>query len=173
MSAVTGVFTKDKSSVNIKYGERSRAIYPAISYWVVLDGESESGAYNDDLFRQLREANPLASLKYIVTVQSDTPGTNLQSLDTMAAPLFVTLKDHNDNFTQRKVEASAQHLSLGLSDTAIAKLVVVDVVGCGRQLHEVWVGLCAQKLQLEFDISPPGDDIDDAGLSSQHHKTSI
>ncbi|KAI0239087.1 hypothetical protein LSAT2_010152 [Lamellibrachia satsuma] len=157
VSAVTGVFTKGKGS--IKYGEGPGAVYPAVSYWVVLSSmsDSDAAATEQNLFWLLGDANPLASVKHIVTVRADKSGNNVQSLETMAAPLFVTLKDHRDSFTQRKVEASARHL--GLSDTVIAKLVVVDVVGCGRQLYEVVAGLHERKLQLELDISSPDDSV--------------
>ena len=158
VSAVTGVFTKGKGS--IKHGERPGTIYPAISYWVVLDSEAASAEV--ELFHQLGEANPSARIKYIVTVRADKQGgASLQSLDAMAAPLFVTLKDHRDSFTQRKVLRSARHL--GLDDTAIAKLVVVDAVNCGQPLYEACAGFWEQKLQLEFDMSPSDED---AGVSN-------
>ena len=158
VSAVSGVFTKDKG--RLESGERPRVIYPAISYWVVLSADADTDAAAGCLFRLLRESNPAATIKYIVTVRS---ASVQQSLESVAAPLFVTLKDHNDSFTQRKVQSSAQHL--GLRDAIIAKLVVVDVAGCGRPLFDVWTGLCAQKLLLEFDISPP--DGDTADLSAR------
>ena len=157
VSAVTGVFTKGKGS--IKHGERPGTIYPAISYWVVLGSASDSDAASAELelFQQLGEANPSARIKYIVTVRADKQGgASLQSLDAMAAPLFVTLKDHRDSFTQRKVLRSARNL--GVEDTAIAKLVVVDAVNCGQRLYEACAGFWEQKLQLEFDMSQSDED---------------
>ncbi|KAK2175461.1 hypothetical protein NP493_730g01023 [Ridgeia piscesae] len=161
VSAVTGVFTKGKGS--IKYGEGPRTVYPAISYWVVIGGESESDdtVTEQELFHQLSHANPTAIIKYIVTAQTEMPRTAPLSLDALAAPLFVTLKDHKNEFTQRKVQMSAQHLCL--TDTAIAKLVVVGSV-CGHQLHEVCADLCAQKLLIHIDVPPP-----DCNLSSSDH----
>ena len=156
VSAVTGVFTKGRGS--IKYGERPRTVYPAISYWVVLGGDrARDDAAERVLFRHLGSANPTASMKYITTVQSsDSQVTESMSLDALAAPLFVSLKDHSNNFTHRKVQESAQHL--GLEDTVVAKMVVVDVPGCGRQLHGVCAALLAQKLQVECDVSLPLED---------------
>ena len=153
MSAVTGVFTKGRGS--IKDGERRRTVYPAISYWVVLGGDrARDDATERVLFRHLGSANPTASIKYITTVQSsDSNVTESASLDVLAAPLFVTLKDHSNNFTHRKVQESAHHL--GLTDTSVAKMVVVDVPGCGRQLLGVSAALLAQKLHVELDVSPP------------------
>ena len=147
VSAVTGVFTKGRGS--IKHGMPPGEIYPAISYWVVLGSESESDAVvtEQSLFRDIGEANPTASIKYIVTVRAAP-----LSLEAMAAPLFVTLKDHKDGFTQRKVQQSARHL--GLSDTAIAKLVVGDI-RCGLQLLNSHACLCERNLVLEFDMEPP------------------
>ena len=162
-SAVTGVFTKDKSSV-IVYGEGRRVIYPAISYWVVLDSEAASAEV--ELFRQLGEANPTARIKNIVTARAHRQReAAAQSQDAVAAALFVALKDHGNRFTQQKVVTSARHL--GVDDTAVAKLVVVDVANCGRQLHDVWKELCAQKLHLHLDMSPRDDDGTGAGLSVQ------
>ena len=145
VSAVTGVFTKGRGS--IKHGAPPGEIYPAISYWVVLGSESESGAVETEqsLFRDIGAANPTASIKYIVTVRAAP-----LSLEAMAAPLFVTMKDHKDGFTQRKVQQSARHLGLG--DTSIAKLVVGDIAGCGLQLLDSCACLRERNLVLEFDM---------------------
>ena len=96
VSCICGVFNKVGA-----WRGKSKPVYPAVSYWLVLDGEQVSGSNN--LIRRLLEACPSTQVKPILSmVRRDAP----VEPTAMCGPLFVVLKDHNSGFVHRKIRRS-------------------------------------------------------------------
>ena len=96
VSCISGVFSK---GANIKAG--TRPVYPAVSYWAVLDGGTVNGY--GDLGTRIATACPFVEIKPIRSQQRRQPETLLA---TECEPLYIALKDHNSSFVIQKITSS-------------------------------------------------------------------
>ena len=100
VSCISGVFTNAVVAGTAGKETREKPVYPAVSYWVVLD-EAAVSSYGD-LLSRITAVCPSAQVKRIVDRCSQTE----EAIGVDCGKLFVTLKDHNSGFVNNKINRS-------------------------------------------------------------------
>lgn len=116
VSSITGVFTKGSSK-----GFTPRAVFPAISYWMVSTPDLDIGDVRAQVMRRLRDVSARAQFKPITAQRRVATDT----VTDLSAPLYVVLKDHNSGYIRRRLEHSMNILDDVSEAHAPSRIVVM------------------------------------------------
>ena len=132
-------------------GFTPRAIFPAVSYWMVTTADADHDATRVHVMRRLYEACPRTELK-LIKAQQRRPADTVTCL---SGALYVVLKDHRSSYINRRVDRSLRVLD-DVSE-AIKPSRIVVVPGSKYQAHIVDVGRTLQAFSLSADVIVASD----------------
>jgi len=151
VSCISGVFTNAVAAGSRTSAERERPIYPAVSYWVVVDETGERASDFGELFYRIVAVCPSAQVKHIKSLrcaQTDEP------LPVDCGTLFVTLKDHNSRFVHEKITRSllAAGAACVSSQPVNAKLLLMPRSKYVQQIPAAVDVTRASGLSIELEV---------------------
>jgi len=91
VSCISGIFNTAKT-----WHKEQQPVYPAVSYWVVL----EDDAGESDLAHRLMRLCPEAQVKRIKSLRAQQAG---EWTDTDCGTLFIVLKDHSSGYVHQRI----------------------------------------------------------------------
>ena len=150
VSCISGVFTNAVAAGSTR-ASPEKPIYPAVSYWVVVDETRARESSFGELFYRILAVCPSAQVKHIKSLrcaQSEEP------LPVDCGTLFVTLKDHNSRFVHQKITrsllaAGAAHVS---SQPVNAKLLLMSRSKYVQQIPAAVEVTKASGLSIELEM---------------------
>ena len=148
VSSITGMFTKGSSK-----GYKPRAVFPAISYWMVTSPDGDDGGDSRaEVMCRLREVCARVEIKPITAQRRPVP----DSVADISAPLYVVLKDHNSGYIRRRLEHSFNMLGDAIDAHSPSRIVALSGSRYCDHLTSVLSTLLAVHLCTDFYI---GDEL--------------
>ena len=149
VSSITGMFTKGSSK-----GFKPRAVFPAISYWMVTTPDDDDGGDSrvQEVMHRLRKIFARAEIKPITAQRRPLP----DAVADISAPLYVVLKDHNSGYIRRRLDHSLNLLDDASEAHAPSRIVAPSDSSYCDHLTSVIPTLLAVHLCTDFYI---GDEI--------------
>ena len=144
VSSITGLFTKGSSK-----GFKPRAVFPAISYWMVTAPEGDDGVDSRaEVMQRLREVCARAEIKPITAQRRPL----LDVVADISAPLYVVLKDHNSGYIRRRLDHSLNMIDDASEAHAPSRIVALLGSSYCDHLTSVLPSLLAAHLCTDFYI---------------------
>jgi len=148
VSCISGVFTNAVAAGSTR-ASPEKPIYPAVSYWVVLD-ESRASSFGE-LFYRIVAVCPSVQVKHIKSLRCSQIE---EPLPVECGTLFVTLKDHNSRFVHQKITrsllaAGVAHVS---SQPVNAKLLLMPRSKYVQQIPAAVEVTKASGLSIELEV---------------------
>ena len=153
VSCISGVFTNAVVAASGRGATQEKPVYPAISYWVVLDtGAVDTfGELFDELSSRIIAVFPSAQVKRIHSLRGSS---SEEPLGVACGKLFVTLKDHNGGFVNQKINRSL--LATGADEVhpqpANAKLCLVSTSKYVQRIASAMDAMNAAGLCIRFEL---------------------
>ena len=148
MSSITGMFTKGSSK-----GFKPRAVFPAISYWMVTTpGDDDGDSRAQEVMHRLRKVCARAEIKPITAQRRPLP----DAVADISAPLYVVLKDHNSGYIRRRLDHSLNMLGDASEAHASSRIVVLPSSSYCDHLTSALPTLLAVHMCTDFYI---GDEL--------------
>ncbi|KAI0239088.1 hypothetical protein LSAT2_010153 [Lamellibrachia satsuma] len=119
VSSITGVFTKSATR-----GLKPRAIFPAVSYWIVTNPNANDVNSDDIQWRISRQLHTVCTNAEFKPIKAQMQRFS-EPAAYISASLFVVLKDHRSGYIRRRVDRSLHVLGDVSEARAPARVVVL------------------------------------------------
>ena len=160
VSSITGVYTRRSD------GAAPERVFPAINYWVSVDGsvgwQADTHLTNRIASEVRRSAGLEASEVKPISVRHRRPSSAAGC--TLEPALLVVFKDHNCRFIHNRIDDSLQHLGLA-GDSALrnaVKMVVVNRQRYAQYLLDTRRIFASVGLHVAVEVADDGRDVTDA-----------
>ena len=142
-SSITGVFTK-----SVAKGMKPRAIFPAVSYWMVTSPDGDDGDARA-VMTWLHGIYVGAEIKPITSQRRQSSDATAST----SAPLYVVLKDHSSGYVRRRVERSLHILGEVSEARAPSRFVVLPNSKYCNHIKSAIQTLMAAHLCADFIVA--------------------